>query len=1597
MKVKGKKVIIGCLLIFIGLMCVPLQSVSDAAMTDYCQVPPFIIGGVNPNLLLMIDNSASMYDLAYIDTTSADPTYCFDSTYDDGTVYSGYFEEDLLYRYDTTSDYFYEVPAFPACDSNASASGIFCVDLDTSTSPSTVVAFAAKGKFLNWLTASKFDIEKEVLTGGKYDTADDVYIAESRGCVGRRFIKEYSGTCDSGLACEVTFAVKGEPDPDPTMPSPGGQTYIDIFEGNYDDTECREAVEAFEEGNLGTIKSEVKDCIPFPSGASLEAKQGVVFNQTLQACWARDKNGTPIGNDEANTVKNQCPDIYDDRGKTCSINTAVSCSVDADCPDFIALGETCKQPFDQIQPGNPDYLCSSAYAGRCYVLGGGEPPYSGASFTGSYKGQSGDNCIILTHDEFCDEQITTPPVIDPTDSVAETGETYNVPALLADTGIIAQLDVPIGTLTVKRKDATEPEGLVQRFQDTIRFGAMSFNTVGTSVAECSVAGSKIPCPATDTDAGQIIHYIGDPAGDHTSGLVKAIDDIRAETWTPFAEGFYNAVAYFVKDVDPALFDNSAAPLVNPVNTVFNPLKGNPIQFKCQANNILLLTDGASTADQNVTMKVFATNALYSDGDADPAVCTDFQGSAYLDDLSYYARNLNIFDPAAAITKSAERITTYVVYQGRGVELCGNGIDDDLDGQTDEADCFSNNECDPENLMTDAAANGGTTLERAQNAQQLEAKLESSFQTISAAAASGTAASVLASGEGSGANLIQALFYPVRSFGGVEINWTGSIQNLWYYIDPFLGNSTIREDTDPDATLNIQDDKIVIFQFNTVLNQTEALIYDDNDGDSVIDTPGVPAATKIFDDLEYLWESGRLLFERDLTADDRTIYTPCIKNVNCIAGTAGNATSPGFAAFSAAAANAAVVTELTPYLMMADDDESTAVIDYIRGEDITACSVTLRKCSADADCPFGETCSRKPFRNRTVSFDSDGSGGIDADETDNTWKLGDIINSTPRIVSWVALNEYDRVYKDSTYGDYLDSAAYVDRGMVFVGANDGMLHAFNLGKLGLSEGRYEKASLTELPGFDLGKEEWAFIPQSALPYLKYFADPNYCHLYYVDATPYVFDTSTAKPAACGIGTDYWDCDRTVDSWKTILIGSLRLGGACKPNGAGAINGVETPGIVDMNGDAILDPATESIGYSSYFALDITDQANPKLLWEFTDPNLGFSTTGPSVVRISGRTNPADPTSSPDHSKNGRWYVLFGSGPTGPIATTQFKGFSDQPLRVFVLDVESGTVLRTIDQTTAGTPILNAFAGNMTESAMDFHINKPSSHAGFYQDDAVYFGYTRAEDNPVLATTKWIKGGILRIVTKQDIRPSEWTMSKVMDNIGPVTAGVSKLQDYNKDIFRLFAGSGRYYFKSGSLIDDAGNQRRLYGIKEPCFNGVFNTACSDADIVPEGNLDEAVDEKGTNDPDGWYINLDLCTDDLQNIVVCGDPSASFEVERMVTDSVATPIGAVIYTTTKPNADICEFGGSTHLWSVCYATGGALGEADALGNVACPTLLRGKAILQVSTGSIEQIDLKSAFTTRNQRRTGSIQGVPPAGSPPGILMPPQAVKRILHRLER
>lgn len=196
--------------------------------------------------------------------------------------------------------------------------------------------------------------------------------------------------------------------------------------------------------------------------------------------------------------------------------------------------------------------------------------------------------------------------------------------------------------------------------------------------------------------------------------------------------------------------------------------------------------------------------------------------------------------------------------------------------------------------------------------------------------------------------------------------------------------------------------------------------------------------------------------------------------------------------------------------------------------------------------------------------------------------------------------------DTTYATFKSNNT-ARAATVFVAANDGMLHAFNA---------------------ENGAERWAYVPRSVMPNMWALSDRNYpnMHRYFVDGSPTLADVCATRSA-----DDAQMCSSAA-SWKTILVGGLNKGGC------------------------------------SYYALDVTDPANPKGLWEFTNENLGFSYGNPVVAK----------------RKDGRWVVFLTSGynnyPGNGCGST-----GDGNGHLFVVDAVTGELLEdVITYTAAGVP-------------------------------------------------------------------------------------------------------------------------------------------------------------------------------------------------------------------------------------------------------------------------------------------------------------------------
>jgi len=720
-----------------------------------------------------------------------------------------------------------------------------------------------------------------------------------------------------------------------------------------------------------------------------------------------------------------------------------------------------------------------------------------------------------------------------------------------------------------------------------------------------------------------------------------------------------------------------------------------------------------------------------------------------------------------------------------------------------------------------------------NPLKLEEQLNKAIGEILKRVSSGTAVSVLstsASGEGS---LFQAYFNPslfsVVGEETQEVMWLGYLNALW--VDQY-GN--LREDNG-NKHLVLTEDPIISFALDAD-GDTVVQKYSDTNGDGIADSL---LGTYQLSDLQPIWEGGENLATRTTA---RTIYTFIDANNNGVVG-AGEWGEDKFDASDAGA--------LRPYLGVATDAEAQNIINFIRGADVTG------------------------YRNRTLTIDG----------TDREWRVGDIVNATPTVVGR-PMEQYHLIYGDTTYLKFVRDNK--DRKtVIYVGGNDGMLHAF-------SAGTYHEGNDPDTTGIiengwyegDVGTELWAYIPYNLLPHLKWLTDPGYCHVYYVDLKAKVVDARI-----------FTEGDDHPKGWGTVLIGAMRLGGK-------AITRTDTFDGVNSQ---------ERTFRSAYFAIDITDPGNPDLLWEFADSTLvstdtRFTTSYPSVARVGPR------------DQVGNWYVIFGSGPTtseGDGATTGY---------VYVLNLLNGNQERRFNVSASG-PVFMA-----SPITIDLGLD--------YDVDVAYIGASYYDSTD----SRW-EGKIFRIAIPENSTPGSWTVpSTVISLDQPITvAPVAALDPFNR--LWLYWGTGRFF----SNIDKTDTTvQKLYGVWDP---GAWNpasgveinnltTQLNDVTNVKvyEGGYMDAVSPAGvdttfqtylaakraqysaeTGRKYGWYLNMQT------PIAING--------ERAIHSP--TLLGdIVLYPSYKPEGDICELGGDSYLYALYYETGTAY-EKPVIGTNASDTI--------------------------------------------------------------
>jgi type IV pilus assembly protein PilY1 len=453
---------------------------------------------------------------------------------------------------------------------------------------------------------------------------------------------------------------------------------------------------------------------------------------------------------------------------------------------------------------------------------------------------------------------------------------------------------------------------------------------------------------------------------------------------------------------------------------------------------------------------------------------------------------------------------------------------------------------------------------------------------------------------------------------------------------------------------------------------------------------------------------------------------------------------------------------------------------------------------------------------------------------NVGKLGDIINSAPTYVGKPAF-DYPDALEAQAYSAFKTSFANRTK-MVYVGANDGMLHGF-------------RDSAND------GQELMAYVPNQvytndATNNLSLLTWPSYAHRYYVDGTPTMGDVFING------------------NWRTVLVGGLRKGGR------------------------------------SVYALDITDPSNftettanaqSLVKWEFTDPDLGYSFSQPTIVKVADSGGTGNPS--------GKWAAIFGNG---------YNNTGTGHAVLFVVDIETGTLLRKIDTAVSGGGgNLTTPNGLATPTVVDVDDD--------YLADYVYAGDLQGKmwrfDLRSSTNTNWaLAANVKSIFTAVDANGAVQPIT-TRPSVGYHPQGFGGLM--------VYFGTGKYLESSDNSTTGTQQVQTFYGIFDRGAPADSTVASNSEAIARTDLLQQTISTNATvggyytrsitNSPIsyrlsrtaagsylGWYVNL---------------PTTG---ERQVSDSVLRA-DRIIFTTLIPSDNPCTPGGTGWLMELNVVNGG------------------------------------------------------------------------------
>jgi type IV pilus assembly protein PilY1 len=501
-------------------------------------------------------------------------------------------------------------------------------------------------------------------------------------------------------------------------------------------------------------------------------------------------------------------------------------------------------------------------------------------------------------------------------------------------------------------------------------------------------------------------------------------------------------------------------------------------------------------------------------------------------------------------------------------------------------------------------------------------------------------------------------------------------------------------------------------------------------------------------------------------------------------------------------------------------------------------------------------------------------------------LGDIINSKPVIYSAPSLPYADAPLNPG-YSSF-KSTWSSRKTMLYVGGNDGMLHAFDA----TETCTYSSGQITTCTNASAttGTELFSYVPSALFTtntdstgnpvgLASLAANPLHHH-YMVDGQPVVTDVDTARVNLATTSSSWTDTTGTPPVWKTILVSGLGKGGGKGTSSSTCANG-----------------ASSCVG-GGFFAIDVTDPSSwstesavaGKVLWEINQSStdyaqMGYSYQTPLVIK----------------TKRWGWTLVLTSGMGNPDGHGYF----------YFVNLKDGSLLKSVQ---AGS------VGSSTAPAGLTYVTAFINDQADFTADALY-----AAD---------LLGNLWRVdLTSATADPTATQIASLTAPSTSVTGAGSGQPVMTRPVVAVDPGTNkRYVFVgTGYLFDDTDlvstQTQTFYAIQDGnnTFGG-FDTTIT----MPLGRSSDMVDDCT------WVGGVCSLTTGLGTSLPSGKKGFYIDLEKAATNGGATQasaprinvqpvaaVGVVGFAANLLGQDVCVKG-STKVYGVNFDTS----SGDSLG---------------------------------------------------------------------